>query len=159
MKNKNEQMKDQISDAEKSVYLIDDSEINTKLLKQMMEYYAFKTLNRVCRVETFSNAKDAFEAILVNTPDTVITDQRMPGMKGTDLVNAILESDQIISKPKIILLSGDTNLKEISDLRKAKHESVKAILDKTGHREQTYEMLNIVFDIQNKKIKPVHRRM
>jgi signal transduction histidine kinase len=62
-----------------------------------------RTLRRLGRVETFPTGNEAWSAAQVETPDVVISDQRMPGMKGVELLARIAGLGEPVGR---ILLTG-----------------------------------------------------
>lgn len=53
-----------------------------------------------------NNGQDEYDKIIELQPDIVITDNQMPKMNGTEVIQRILDSN-IMKKPKFILVTGD----------------------------------------------------
>ena len=62
------------------------------LLKQIREYDKQESF----RVLQASNGKEAYQLYIQYSPELVITDIRMPGMDGLELLKAIREKDENI---------------------------------------------------------------
>lgn len=109
--------------------------------------------------ETYSakNASEAHLKYLQNKPDLIITDIRMPGESGIDLVKKIRQSD---SKTRIIITSAHTDLEymlEVAELHLVKyivkpitHEKLMNALESFLKTHETSKIYNLnaswVFD-------------
>jgi DNA-binding NtrC family response regulator len=71
-----------------------------------------RTLRSVGRVHTADNAEDGWKAVRDGEIDLVISDQRMPGTTGVELLTRVAEHDETIGR---ILLTGYTDLSSIVD--------------------------------------------
>jgi len=88
------------------VIIADDSTIMLDRLQQML-----LSLTDVEVVGTFSNGTDALSALHKLKPDLAILDNKMPGIKGVDIIREIRKED---SKMKLMLLTfyADTYYRE-----------------------------------------------
>jgi len=69
-----------------TIWVVDDEPQVRDVLGAMLRELGYET-------EVFEDAETALDAMGGRRPDVVITDVRMPGMSGMDLVNGILERD------------------------------------------------------------------
>lgn len=69
-----------------TVWVVDDEPQVRDVLGAMLRELGYES-------QVFEDAETALNALSSRRPDVVITDVRMPGMSGMDLVNAILERD------------------------------------------------------------------
>lgn len=79
------------------VIIADDSMIMLDRLKQMLV-----SLEEVMVVGAFSNGTDALDALHALKPDLAILDNKMPGLKGIDVIREVRKEDR---KVKLILLT------------------------------------------------------
>jgi response regulator RpfG family c-di-GMP phosphodiesterase len=86
-----------------TIYVVDDERPNLDALKRVLaDRY---------EVTIFENAPSALENIKANgTPDLIITDQRMPGMSGVELLAAVGE---LFPQSVGLVLSGYTERKDL----------------------------------------------
>lgn len=85
------------------VLIADDINVITELHKKVV----LKKENM--EVIAISNdGQDEYNKIIELNPDIVITDNQMPKMNGTDVIQKIVDSN-IQKKPKFILVTGDRN--------------------------------------------------
>jgi FixJ family two-component response regulator len=83
--------------SQKHIALVDDEKEIVETLRRQLEHFGFKC-------SSFFNANSALEAILSdNTLDILITDVRMPGMSGLELVKCVRE---VNSEIPIVILTG-----------------------------------------------------
>ncbi len=92
------------------VLYVDDEESNLRIFKD--------TFRRDFDVKTVSSAYKALEKLSGETVDVVITDQRMPGMTGVQLLKEINDRFSEIP-PQRLILSGYS---EDSEIKKAFEE-------------------------------------
>ena len=81
----------------KKVYVIEDD----RNIRVVIELVA-KSLHH--EVRAFASGTDGLEAIRSTCPDLILTDYRMPGMNGVELVRAVRET--VSQTVPIILISG-----------------------------------------------------
>lgn len=79
------------------VIIADDSTIMLDRLQQLL-----LGLKGVELVGAFGNGTDALSALQMLKPDLAILDNKMPGMKGVDIIREIRKED---SKMKLVLLT------------------------------------------------------
>jgi response regulator RpfG family c-di-GMP phosphodiesterase len=94
------------ADSMPSLLLVDDEENNLKALRRVFR-------NEGYRIHTAGSAREAFE-ILANVPiGVIVSDQRMPGMSGTEFLARVkaLYPDTIR-----IVLSGYTDLATVTSM-------------------------------------------
>ncbi len=77
------------------IVIVDDEARSLELL--------MRTLRRLGAVESYAGAEAAWESIATAPPDVVISDQRMPGMTGVQLLTRVAALDPTIGR---ILLTG-----------------------------------------------------
>ena len=63
-----------------------------------------RTLRKEARLDTAASANEAWEKVQAGDFDLVISDQRMPGMSGIDLLSRIAEVDAHVGR--ILLTAG-----------------------------------------------------
>ena len=83
----------------KRVLIIDDEYLIGQLINSLIHYQELDLVN----VGVFSNSEQALETILTDAPDIVITDMRMPGIDGLEMIRKSREAGQNI---KFIVVSG-----------------------------------------------------
>ncbi len=97
-----------------TVLYVEDEEGIRSNISQILEHM-FK------EVYTAKNANEGLLKYQKNKPDLIITDIRMPGMSGIDLIKKIRETD---SKTRIIITSAHTDLEymlEVAELHLVKY--------------------------------------
>ena len=90
---------------DRTVLVVDDDD-------DMLDYVATE-LRRYFIVETASDGEEAFRRISVNRPDLVVSDVRMPGMGGFDLVKKIRQNAELADLPVILLTAISDESKQI----------------------------------------------
>lgn len=116
------------------ILLVDDERMELEALKT---YIDWKTLG-IEKVDTARNGKAAYELVLENQPDIVITDIQMPVMDGLTLARKIYELSQGI---KIIFLTG---YDEFSYVREALRVNAVDFLMKPFSEESIVEVIGRV---------------
>lgn len=84
----------------KNVLVVDDEED----IRKMFQDIAPSTVS----MHTASNAEEAMATVRTIRYDLILTDNNMPGIKGTDLIRAIRNNDTINRNTQIWLMSGDS---------------------------------------------------
>lgn len=84
------------------VIIADDSVIMLDRLQQMLV-----GLEDVMVVGAFSNGTDALEALQAQKPDLAILDNKMPGLKGIEVIREVRKEDRKI-KMMLLTLYADT---------------------------------------------------
>jgi two-component system response regulator HupR/HoxA len=87
-----------------SILVVDDEPRSVELMVRM--------LRPLGRVETAGSAEEAWKRVQDGGIDLVVSDQRMPGMHGVDLLTRVAEHDETIGR---VLLTGYTDLEAIVD--------------------------------------------
>lgn len=87
------------------VYVVDDEISITEVLREALKDAGYQ-------VETFPTADDAFARVKTNPPHVVISDIRMPGMTGIELLKAIREISQDI---QFIIMTSHASLETALD--------------------------------------------
>ena len=87
------------------VYVVDDEISITEVLKEALKDAGYQ-------VETFPSADDAFVRVKESPPHVVISDIRMPGMTGIELLKAIRELSQDI---QFIIMTSHASLETALD--------------------------------------------
>lgn len=87
------------------VYVVDDENSITEVLKEALN-------NAGYQVETFPSADEAFARVKTNPPHVVISDIRMPGMTGIELLKAIRSISQDI---QFIIMTSHASLETALD--------------------------------------------
>lgn len=82
------------------VLIVDDEPEVAKALRRMLTRRGFE-------VETASSAEEALARLAPFAPDIVISDHRMPGMKGPDLLDEVMRRAPSAAR---FLISGQTDL-------------------------------------------------
>lgn len=116
------------------ILLVDDERMELEALKN---YIDWKTLG-IDRVDTAKNGKAAYELILEEQPDILITDIQMPVMDGITLAKKVYELSQNI---KIVFLTG---YDEFSYVREAMRVSAVDFLMKPFSEESIAEAIGRV---------------
>ncbi|KWX83531.1 hypothetical protein AMQ83_31125 [Paenibacillus riograndensis] len=81
------------------LFIADDEQLVVETLSEMIDWDAFG----VRIIGTANNGKQALERILQSDPDIVLTDIRMPGLNGLDLIRTLKENGR---KAECIIVSG-----------------------------------------------------
>lgn len=91
-----------MSDIKPSVLYVDDESINLRLFK-----LSFKDDYKIV---TANSGEEALELISNEPIDIIVSDQRMPGMTGTEFM---ISAKKILPKSKFILLTGYTDIEAL----------------------------------------------
>lgn len=96
------------------VFIVDDNRHMLRLILAMLEGF------EITRVEAFTRAKDALEAMRVRSPDIVITDWEMSPMSGMALFREI-RSGQIVQRPEVpvVMLTAHSEEQRVLEARDA----------------------------------------
>lgn len=81
------------------LFIADDEQLVVETLSAMIDWDA----SGIRIVGTANNGRQALEGILLSDPDIVLTDIRMPGLNGLDLIRTLKEKG---SKAECIIVSG-----------------------------------------------------
>lgn len=84
------------------VILADDTEIMNKAKKEYLE-----KLDYIDIVGVATNGYEEYQMIRNLQPDVAITDNQMPNMNGTDVIEKVAEDNTIKKKPLFIIVSAD----------------------------------------------------
>lgn len=93
---------------ESTVLIIDDVEDNLKFLGEMLDYAGLKVIKA-------NNAEQAINILTYEAPDLVITDIRMPGMDGFDLLDYMKDNDFTAGIPVIASSASVLNSPEMEE--------------------------------------------
>ena len=104
----------------KHILLVDDDPTVRESIGALLEFLGFKCTS-------VDHADAALEWIKENTFDLMITDNKMPGLSGIQLLERVINNVDGATPPPVILHSG--NLTE-GDKKRAKQAGVLATLDK-----------------------------
>jgi len=129
----------------KKVLIVDDEYFIGKLIYKLI---AWDEKNLEC-VSILDNGEDAINFIKNNTPDIVITDIRMPGVSGLDLIR---ETRGISNKIQYIIISGYREFEYAREAMKygIDHYVLKPI-NKDDLSEALDDVINILGEIENKE--------
>ena len=90
--------------AQKSVLIVEDNELNLKLLKDILEYNGYTTL-------TTELGEPALELARQHRPDLILMDIQLPDISGMEAARRLKEDDQTRTIPIIAVtafaMSGD----------------------------------------------------
>ncbi|NQV38285.1 MAG: response regulator [Candidatus Marinimicrobia bacterium] len=89
---------DKIVQAVKEIVLVDDDDITAEFVQHRLEKEGYN-------VQRFNNGQDAYNALKELTPSLIITDVKMPGMDGFELLNRLRNTPGLIETPIIMLTS------------------------------------------------------
>lgn len=84
------------------IILADDAEILNRVKKDYLS-----KLDYIDLVDVASNGYEEYQMIKSLQPDVAITDNQMPNMNGTDVIEKVTEDDEIKKKPLFIIVSAD----------------------------------------------------
>jgi response regulator RpfG family c-di-GMP phosphodiesterase len=87
-----------------TILAVDDEPANLRMIERL--------LRKDYRVLTATSGEEALELLAHNLVDLIITDQRMPGMSGTDLLRESMQTNPDASR---IILTGFTDLEALID--------------------------------------------
>lgn len=95
---------------QKTIFLVDDEPEILELVAEL--------LAEIATVFVFSNPLEALKEIQSNRPDLLLTDQQMPHLKGTELIDRALKCCPDLC---CAVLSGDIEFSEKTQLLKEKN--------------------------------------
>lgn len=129
----------------KKVLIVDDEYFIGKLIYKLI---AWDEKNLEC-VSILDNGEDAIDYIKKNTPDIVITDIRMPGVSGLDLIR---ETRDTSNKIQYIIISGYREFEYAREAMKygIDHYVLKPI-NKDDLSEALDDVIKILGEIENKE--------
>lgn len=85
------------------ILIVDDMEVIVKNIKNNLEK------NEVVEViGTATNGQEEYDLIKELKPDVAITDNKMPIMNGTEVIEKVIADNEIEEKPYFIIVSADT---------------------------------------------------
>ena len=116
------------------VIIADDERIIREGISQKINW---KRLNLEL-VDLAENGKDAYEKIIEKKPDIVITDIKMPGMNGLELIDKVIKNYKNI---RFIILSG---YDEFEFAKKAMKHGIKHYLLKPTDEDEISKVLKAV---------------
>ena len=129
----------------KKVLIVDDEYFIGKLIYKLI---AWDEKNLEC-VSILDNGEDAIDYIKKNTPDIVITDIRMPGVSGLDLIR---ETRDTSNKIQYIIISGYREFEYAREAMKygIDHYVLKPV-NKDDLSEALDDVIKILGEIENKE--------
>lgn len=127
------------------VFLIDDEAWALISLERLIPWEQFGFT--VC--QKADNARIAWEKICQDPPDVVITDIRMPGMSGLDLLERLRKNEMDVS---VILVSGFAEFKYAQE---AIHHGAFEYLLKQISREQLTDCMKRLYQVLSEKKKEI----
>ena len=129
----------------RKVLIVDDEYFIGKLIYKLVDWDS-KSLE--C-ADILDNGEDAIDYIKSNTPDIVITDIRMPGISGLDLIR---ETRDISNKIQYIIISGYREFEYAREAMKygIDHYVLKPI-NKDDLSEALDDVIKILGEIENKE--------
>ncbi len=89
---------DRIQEIAKEIAVVDDDEITGGFIKHRLESEGYT-------VTRYSNGQDAFEGLKESSPALIISDVKMPGMDGFELLKRLREIPKMADVPIIMLTS------------------------------------------------------
>jgi len=90
----------------KKVLYVDDEDINLMIFSRLFE--------KDFVVQTYNSPKKALQFLKENKVDLILTDQQMPIMLGTEMLDSIAQLFPV-ERPKIAIVSGYNKNSEITD--------------------------------------------
>lgn len=89
-----------------TMLIVEDDATDTELLLHAIEQADLKAFERELKIEVRSTAEGALEFLRAQPVDLVVTDLRLPGMEGLDLVSHIQDIDRNLPVVVVTRLSG-----------------------------------------------------
>ena len=134
-----------MTENKRKVLIVDDEYFIGKLIYKLI---AWEEKNLEC-VGILDNGEDAIDYIKKNTPDIVITDIRMPGISGLDLIR---ETRDTSNKIQYIIISGYREFEYAREAMKygIDHYVLKPI-NKDDLSEALDDVIKILGEIENKE--------
>lgn len=129
----------------RKVLIVDDEYFIGKLIYKLVDW----DIKHLECVNILDNGEDAIDYIRNNTPDIVITDIRMPGISGLDLIR---ETRDISNKIQYIIISGYREFEYAREAMKygIDHYVLKPI-NKDDLSEALDDVIKILGEIENKE--------
>ncbi len=87
----------------KNIFIIDDDPVVCALLRSFLSLKKYK-------VASFSQLEDALKALETTPADVVLTDMKMQGITGTEIIRKVLNARPDL---KLIAMSGDTSFDKL----------------------------------------------
>lgn len=122
-----------------AILIVDDEKSICSALKRTFHKQPF-------RVFSANSGKDALDLIERNTIDVIVSDQRMPGMKGTELLSIVKESHPNIGR---IILSGHSDIHDLADA--INEANINQFLQKPWQDEHLIQTIKNVIQLPNRK--------
>lgn len=122
---------------EKTLLFVDDEIPIIKTIKRQFRNADFKLL-------TANNANDALQILKLNSVNVLITDERMPGMNGIDLIKIAKERYPDTVR---IMLSGYANSDVIKEA--VKNKDIYSFLFKPWTKEKVSSVIDEAFSISD----------
>jgi DNA-binding NtrC family response regulator len=124
-----------MNDAKKRILIVDDDEEMRSLLMDLIEEDGYKT-------DSVNNGSEAFRKLVKESFDLIITDIRMPGLTGLD----ILPGMKKLQPEALIIVITAFGSEEVQ--RKAFERGANAYLEKPIHSQQLRTLIHDMFSRQ-----------
>ena len=117
----------------RSVLVVDSDPKNLQILKESLQNAGFK-------VTAVEDGLKAWESVLTNRPDIIVSEVELPGMDGFQLF-AKLQKDPLASSVPVIFL---TNRRNLEDRLKSLRSGVKDYMIKPLHVKEVVARMNMI---------------
>ncbi|MGH1441705.1 MAG: response regulator [Cellvibrionaceae bacterium] len=122
-----------------AILIVDDEKSICSALKRTFHKQPF-------RVFSANSGQEALDLLAENTIDVVVSDQRMPGMKGTELLSIVKKSHPKVGR---IILSGHSDIHDLTDA--INEASINRFLQKPWKDEHLIQTVKNVIQLPSKK--------
>lgn len=119
-----------------NVLLVDDSSLSRRHLANILRSMGIENITEA------ENGQQAFELVLANFYDLIVTDLHMPEMDGKELVEQVRQNSQQSSVP-ILMVSSEKNESRLAVVQQA---GVSAICDKPFEAKNIKQMIERMLD-------------
>lgn len=119
-----------------NVLLVDDSNLSRRHLANILRSMGIENITEA------ENGQQAFELVLANFYDLIVTDLHMPKMDGKELVEQVRQNSQQASVP-ILMVSSEKNQSRLAVVQQA---GVSAICDKPFEAKNIKQMIERMLD-------------
>lgn len=119
-----------------NVLLVDDSGLSRRHIANILRSMGIENITEA------ENGQQAFELVLANFYDLIVTDLNMPEMDGKELVEQVRQNSQQSSVP-ILMVSSEQNQSRLAVVQQA---GVSAICDKPFEAKNIKQMIERMLD-------------